>query len=180
LQRIIESIEVIMSDTLAAYFTNVVKNADLYSPLTQEGNICGVGVRLALNHDPPLYDNTPCAGTAYRYITIVHSIDSNTPAQKAGLQPNDIILEVDGINLYDGQQLYLPDDVAAMIRGLEGSEVVIMVERGGSRMKFVLKREPLDESPKPSWPSSPLTSAILRKAMPVTPEALSSLELFER
>ena len=87
---------------------------------------------------------------------------------------------MDGINLYDGQQLYLPDDVAAMIRGLEGSEVVIMVERGGSRMKFVLKREPLDESPKPSWPSSPLTSAILRKAMPVTPEALSSLELLER
>ena len=170
-----------MSDSLAAYFTNVaVKNDDLYSPLTQEGNICGVGLRLALNHDPPLYDNTPCVGTAYRYITIVHSIESNTPAQKAGLQPNDIILEVDGTNLYDGQQLYLPDDVADMIRGREGSEVAIMVERNGSRMKFVLKREPLlDESPKTYWPRSPLSSSVLRKIMPVTPESMSSLELFE-
>ncbi|KAL7438012.1 hypothetical protein ACHAXH_004282 [Discostella pseudostelligera] len=170
-----------MSESLAAYFTNVVQNDDLYSPLTQEGNVVGVGLRLALNHDPPLYDNTPCAGTAYRYITIVHSIESNTPAAKAGLQSNDIILEVNGTNLYDGQQLYLPDDVADMIRGPEGSEVVIMVERDGSRMKFALIREPLNDTPTTtSWPSSPLSSSVLRKIMPVTPEGLNSLELFEK
>ena len=171
-----------MSESLAAYFTNVVQNDDLYSPLTQEGNVVGVGLRLALNHDPPLYDNTPTAGTAYRYITIVHSIESNTPAAKAGLQSNDIILEVNGVNLYDGQQLFLPDDVADMIRGPEGSEVVLMVERDGSRMKFALIREPLNDTTTKttSWPSSPLSSSVLRKIMPVTPEGLNSLELFEK
>ncbi len=167
-----------MSEALASYFNNVVKNDDLYSPLTQEGNICGVGVKLALNHDPPLY-GTPRAGTAYRYITVVHSIESNTPAEKAGFQPGDTILEVNGTNLYDGEQLYLPDDVADMIRGPEGSEVVIMVERDGSRVKFVLIREPLEET-STTWPSSPMSSSFLRKVMPVTPESLRSLELFEK
>jgi C-terminal processing protease CtpA/Prc len=167
-----------MSDTLARYFNiNVVKNDDLYSPLTQEGNICGVGVNLTLIHDPPLYD-TPCAGTAYRYITVIDSVESNTPAQKAGLQSGDIVLGVDSTSLYDGQQLYLPDDVADMIRGPEGSEVVIVVERDRSRMKFVLIREPLDVASN-ARSSSPTPSSIMRMVMPVTPEALRSLELFE-
>ncbi len=167
-----------MSDTLARYFNvNVVKNDDLYSPLTQEGNICGVGVNLTLNHDPPLY-NTPCAGTAYRYINVIDSIESNTPAQKAGLQSGDIVLGVDGTSVYDGQQLYLPDDVADMIRGPEGSEVSIVVERDGRRVKFVLIREPLDVA-STTRPSSPSPSSMMRKIMPVTPEALRSLELFE-
>jgi C-terminal processing protease CtpA/Prc len=168
-----------MSDTLARYFNiNVVQNDDLYSPLTQEGNVVGVGVNLTLIHDPPLYDNTPCAGTAYRYITVIDSIEWNTPAAKAGLQSGDIILDVDSTSLYDGQQLYLPDDVANMIRGPEGSEVSIVVERDGRRVKFVLTREPLEASAT-TRPSSPTPSSIIRKIMPVTPEALRSLELFE-
>jgi C-terminal processing protease CtpA/Prc len=167
-----------MTETLARYFNvNVVQNDDLYSPLTQEGNICGVGANLTLIHDPPLYD-TPCAGTTYRYITVIDSIESNTPAEKAGLQSGDIILGVDGTNLYDGRQLYLPDDVADMIRGPEGSEVVIMVERNNRRVKFALIREPLDVTPS-ARPSSPSPSSLMRKIMPVTPEAFRSLELFE-
>mmetsp|Transcript_10791 Transcript_10791/g.23899 ORF Transcript_10791/g.23899 Transcript_10791/m.23899 type:complete len:153 (+) Transcript_10791:44-502(+) len=144
----------------ASWFNvNAVKNDSLYEPLAQEGSVCGVGVNLALVHDPPLHIKSD----HYSYINIIDSIEPNTPAEKAGLRTNDIMLEVDGTNLNDGQTLYLPEDVADMTRGPEGSEVVVAVERDGKRVKFVLIREHLDVAS-----SSPLSSPV-RKMKPVTP-----------
>ncbi|KAL7541374.1 hypothetical protein ACHAXR_010870 [Thalassiosira sp. AJA248-18] len=140
---------------MAPEFTSWIKNDSLYAPLTQQGNICGVGANLSLVHDPPIYD-APVSGTTVTYINIVDSVERNTPAAKAGMQSGDIILEVDKTIFEYGREVYLPDDVADMIRGPEGSEVVIVVQREGQRIKFELIREPID-----------VTSA---KAVPVTPE----------
>ena len=42
-------------------------------------------------------------------------------------------------------RLYIPDDVAALIRGREGTTVEIVIERsGGERVKYMLVRELLD------------------------------------
>lgn len=117
-----------------------VKNDSLYAPLTQEGNVCGVGVNLALVHNPPLYTGAQ----HYTYINVVDTVKPNTPAEKAGLLPGDVIVEVNGSTLDYGRQIYLPDEVAEMIRGPEGSKVIVVVERdGGARVKFVLNRESL-------------------------------------
>lgn len=60
-------------------------------------------------------------------VTIVSPI-KDSPAEKAGLRPNDIILEVDGKSL-EGLELY---EAVEHIRGEKGSEVVISIQRGSS------------------------------------------------
>ena len=131
-----------MADKLASIF---FKNDALFTPLTQEADICGVGVHLALVHDPPMY-GAARAGTSYRYINVVRSLELSSPAEKAGLRAGDIVLEVNDTKLDDGQQLYLPDDVADIIRGPEGSKVVVVVERDGMRMEFILTRALIGET----------------------------------
>lgn len=119
-----------------------VKNDSLYAPLTQDGNIFGVGVNLALVHNPPL----DTGAQHYTYINVVDTVEPNTPAEKAGLLPGDVIVEVNGSSLDYGRQLYLPDEVAEMIRGPEGSKVIVVVERnGGARVEFVLNRKSLPD-----------------------------------
>lgn len=165
-------------------FLNIpnVAGDDLYSPLKQEVNVCGVGANLILVHDPPLH--TP--SDKYTYINVIESIEPNSPASKAGMRARDIILQVDDTKLDHKEQLYLPDDVAALIRGPEGSEVKILIEREGrdEDIEFVLTRVPLDvskmatDTPSPVkkklWPVSPSATgsplpSLVRKIWPVTP-----------
>jgi len=133
----------------------------LYEPLAQETNICGVGIRLILVHDPPLHVKS----NHYSYITIIDSIDPHTPAAKAGLQPGDIMVQVRGVNLEDGQQVYVPDDVSNLIRGSEGSKVVVGVERDGRKLMFELTREPLDtlSTPVPTFNKSLFSSPLPKR-----------------
>ena len=168
------------AEKIASYFSNVnvIKNDGLYAPLKQEGTICGVGVNLSLIHDPPLYDNSPQPGMTYSYIVVIDSIEPNTPAQKAGLLPRDILVKVNDTNLIDGQAFYLPDDVAQMIRGPEGSDVVVMIEREGRILRYVLTREPLDDT-KHQHGTPSMAESVMRKVMPVTPESKRQLDSFE-
>lgn len=166
-----------MSETLPSFFDfNAVKNNSLYEPLTGSEELCGVGVHLALVHDPPMYYGVQ-AGTAYRYINRINRIESNSPAEKAGLQSGDIVVQVGSTDLDDGQQLYLPDDVANMIRGPEGSKVSVVVERQDTKIEYVLTRAPLEAASGPR-PSSPLTTATSFMRM-VTPESDRALDSFE-
>lgn len=67
-------------------------------------------------------------------VTIVAPI-KDSPAEKAGLRPNDQILEVDEETL-DGLNL---NEAVERIRGEKGSEVTILVERKGSSDPFEVK-----------------------------------------
>jgi len=60
-------------------------------------------------------------------------------ASKAGLLPNDIISEVDGVSVY-GKDL---PDVVAMIRGPVGSSVEVSIVRDPAQppLRFVIVRE---------------------------------------
>src|SRR5690625_4534957 len=64
-------------------------------------------------------------------VTIIAPI-KNSPAEKAGLRPNDQILKVDD-ELLEGLDL---NEAVEKIRGEKGSEVVLLVQRKGSSKPF--------------------------------------------
>lgn len=67
------------------------------------------------------------------YLVIVEPL-KDSPALKAGLQPGDIILEVDG-NSIEGMDLI---DAINVIRGPDGSEVRLLIRRQGVAEPFVV------------------------------------------
>lgn len=82
-----------------------------------QGEFGGIGAQVTLNEQGQL--------------VIVAPID-DTPAARAGLRPNDIILEVDGTVLL-GMAL---DEAVSLIRGPVGSEVTLLVLREGEDEGF--------------------------------------------
>ncbi len=62
-------------------------------------------------------------------LVIVVSPLKSSPAEKAGLQPRDIIIEVDGTSV---ENMAL-ESVVALIRGPKGSSVTLTVSRPGNR-----------------------------------------------
>jgi hypothetical protein len=119
-----------------------------------QGNIYGVGVNLSLVPSSSASNNNNNNNNHHqRYNRVgVDSVEPAGPAAKAGLKPGDVIVKVDDKAFDDPKRAYLPDDVAGAIRGPEGSEVDVVVERDGKRVEFVLTREPIGV---PSPPSSP-------------------------
>ena len=69
-------------------------------------------------------------------ITVISPI-RESPAEKAGLQPNDIITKVDDKNV-QGTKL---EEVAALIKGPKGTKVKIVILRNGKEMNFEIVRE---------------------------------------
>jgi carboxyl-terminal processing protease len=96
------------------------------------GNLVGVGVELA--------STTTSTTTAQRIV--VADVEPNGPADKGGLRPGDVFLEVDGTK-FDYNNAITPDDVANVVRGPLGSKVGVVIERDGKILDFILKREPI-------------------------------------
>ena len=66
----------------------------------------------------------------------IGSIKPQGPAAKAGLQINDIIIEVDGTNFNNNDTKKSPDDVAKVIRDSSGTIIRVIVEREGKKDGF--------------------------------------------
>ena len=86
------------------------------------GNYVGVGIYMSVNKD----DNIVVASTM-----------KESPAEKAGIKSEDIIVEVDGENVL-GMESSL---VAAKIKGEAGTKVHIKVARGSEYLEFDITRE---------------------------------------
>lgn len=69
------------------------------------------------------------------YVRIVSPI-ANSPAEAAGLQPNDLIVEVDGESVAD----LTINEAVALIRGPEGSEVELLIQRGDDQFSLSVTR----------------------------------------
>jgi len=68
-------------------------------------------------------------------VTVISPIDG-TPAGEAGILPNDIILEADGVELTDMNT----NEVVNLIRGPKDSEVVLLIQRNNSTFEVTLVR----------------------------------------
>ena len=86
------------------------------------GNFDGIGIQVYMTQEGEV---------------VIGSVMEGKPAEEAGLLAGDVIIGVDGENM-EGKQL---SDVAAKIRGEEGTEVTLTVRRAG-------EAEPLDATMK--------------------------------
>lgn len=100
-------------------------NAEEYREIriTTRGNYSGVGLEVNLD-----------GGT----VRVVSPIDG-TPAQRAGIEPGDIITQIDGVDV-DPDNL---NPTVSKMRGAPGSPVQLTIERkdGQGRFTYDLKRE---------------------------------------
>ncbi len=92
------------------------------------------------------YIESGFAGIGITYLRengkmVVSATVENSPAYKAGIQPGDIIAAVDGVSLYECDT----DFAASLIRGNEGTSVVITVERGSEKFDVTLIRATLHD-----------------------------------
>lgn len=69
------------------------------------------------------------------YVRIISPI-ANSPAEAAGLQPNDLVVEVEGESVAD----LSINEAVALIRGPEGSEVELLIKRGEEEFSLTLTR----------------------------------------
>ncbi|MBO8127068.1 MAG: S41 family peptidase [Firmicutes bacterium] len=87
------------------------------------GEFGGIGIYMGMRNDR---------------ITVISPIDG-TPAARAGIKAGDIIVRIDG----KSTEGMTPDEAANLMRGPEGTEVVIGIERGSEPeyLEFNLVRE---------------------------------------
>lgn len=72
-------------------------------------------------------------------LTIV-SVLPSTPAVEAGLAEGDVIRTIDG----EPVGTFTSDEAVARIKGPEGTEVALGIERGGEELDFEITREEID------------------------------------
>lgn len=99
-------------------YLNAQESVDMDDSL--EGSFQGVGIQFISREGQ---------------ITVVSPIEG-TPASEAGIQPNDIILEADGVEL-TGMDT---NEVVQLIRGEEGTSVTLTIQRGASTFEVDLIR----------------------------------------
>lgn len=87
---------------------------------TMEANFEGIGAQISSDHQE---------------IVVISPI-KGSPAEKAGIQPHDVLVSADGQSL-SGKT---PAEAAKMIRGEAGSEVQLVVRRGDSEQSVTIKR----------------------------------------
>ena len=68
---------------------------------------------------------------------LVSGVYEDSPAYKAGLRPDDIIQQVDGMDLKGLRCDYVYNK---LLLGKKGTDVTIVVDRKGEKMIFVVKR----------------------------------------
>ncbi len=111
-----------LGDPYTEYLT-ATEYQDFLSSMSDEA-LVGIGISISaqLTADDPF---------------TIGEVFENGPAAKGGLEPGDVIVAVDGVDV-QGME---PDDVIERIRGQEGSQVSITYLRGERRRTVRLTRE---------------------------------------
>jgi carboxyl-terminal processing protease len=118
-----------MVDKLGDKYTRYL-SPDKYQSMVDSatGTLAGVGVEITTTSD----------GDGTRVIAA--DVEENSPASRAGIQSNDVFVQVDG---YTVPATATPDDVASRLRGPPGSKVGVLMERpsNGKTIDTVMTRD---------------------------------------
>ena len=112
-----EYTEYIPSDKMKDYTENIM------------GNFVGVGIYMVADEKSDR--------------VLVYYPIPETPADKAGIKPGDLIISVDGTE-YTAKDF---KNISSFIKGKEGTKVNLVIERDGERMSFDLIREKITTTP---------------------------------
>ena len=100
------------------------------------GTYVGIGVQLEAREDD----------------VVISAPIEGSPAEKAGVEPGDVVVGVDGESVR-GEDI---PGIVSKVKGPEGTEVELTVSRDGSERVFDLRREEID-SPAVTWARIPGT-----------------------
>jgi carboxyl-terminal processing protease len=110
-----------------------------------KGEMEGIGARMSLQHG---------------HQATVMGVVPNSPAEKAGLHPGDIFLEVDGKDVTDMSL----ERIVSLVRGPAGQPVHLQVFRDGKKLDFDITRAKV-EVPSVSWHMLPGEPAVAHVAV---------------
>jgi len=112
-----------LEDSHAVYFT-----AEQYEYFNEQnmGTFYGIGITISNDGDD----------------LVVNSVIEGTPAARAGLQPGDVIVEIDG----EARPRWDVDEAVLRIRGEEGTTVVLGIRRegAGELIDYTIERAKID------------------------------------
>jgi carboxyl-terminal processing protease len=97
------------------------------------GEFGGVGVQLTTRDA----QGQACDKISDSCQLVIAHIVRNSPAQRAGMQSNDVIVAIDDVST-TGMSV---DDVAGKLRGEKGTSVSIVVDRAGTTQEFNITRD---------------------------------------
>jgi carboxyl-terminal processing protease len=145
----IEGAETVLADeaALAGMIAALDPNSSYLDPEAlalleeeQSGEVQGIGALVAsedLTAEDP--ETTPCSVVSKTCRLVVVSTFTNSPAERAGLQPGDVFVAVNGEPI-DGWNV---DLVTATVRGRAGTPVSLTVDRDGQRVDINIIRAAL-------------------------------------
>lgn len=111
-------------------YTEYISKEDMEDYLQDTlGNFVGIGINMVKN-------------TETNQIVVLSPI-KGSPAEKAGIEPGDIILSIDG-QTYAGDEMSV---AANKIKGEEGSTVKLEISRNNQSLKFEIKIETVKVNP---------------------------------
>ena len=87
------------------------------------------------------WDGTVDAAFSYRTAerqTVVHAVPAGSFSERAGLQANDIVISVDGVDVTNATA----DEVIAAMRGPSGSVARLAISREGNVVEIAVERIP--------------------------------------
>ena len=119
------------------------------------GTYVGVGIRLEDN----------------KQEVVVASPIAGSPAQEAGIEAGDVVVAVDGKSVREQNT----SEVAGRIRGSEGTDVELTVQRGKETRDFTLERTKID-SPSVSWTRIPGSDVALVQLFTFSDDSADELE----
>ncbi len=121
--EIIDAMSMGVVNSLDSKYTYYMSAED-YSSFVEsmDGNYSGIGATV-----------TQLETGAYQLVSVIE----NGPAAKAGLQADDIIISVDGV---DASTFKSTQDLANVVKGADGSTVTLVINRSGKDMTFAIVR----------------------------------------